>query len=220
MVSYAVQQKSSRRYRSGMPAQLAAAQSKYFNDEETRRSMLLADAWIDPNSVCADSVFCLSCRKTIQLDKRNGRYYPANWNRHKKRCLETQAGSLSLKGSRGRPKKKAKNSSSNPSDEKLMVTVKLRHSLRIRGTTETEMEAIAYRNDVSSDKDDADGPMAERSGEDGEYTEVQRNGSPACCRLDSIANFRCLDNRITYPLHTLIRHSLFFTNTNREATPR
>ncbi|KAK0186098.1 hypothetical protein F5146DRAFT_1143662 [Armillaria mellea] len=122
-----------------MPAQLAAAQSKYFNDEETRRSMLLADEWIDPSSVTADSVFCLSCRKTIQLDKRNGRYYPANWNRHKKRCLETQAGSLGLEGGKGRPKKKGKNSPSKHPDEKLTFTIKLRHSLRSHGTPiETE----------------------------------------------------------------------------------
>ncbi|KAK0229203.1 hypothetical protein EDD85DRAFT_1026728 [Armillaria nabsnona] len=178
MVSHAIQQKSSRRYRSGMPAQLAAAQSKYFNDEETRRSMLLADKWIDPSSVTADSVFCLSCRKTIQLDKRNGRYYPANWNRHKKRCLETQAGSLGLKGGKGRPKKKGKNPPSKHPDEKLTVTIKLRHSLRSHGTPiETEKEAVTSMNNGPSDKSDSNDRMVENSGEDGEHAEDRESSA-------------------------------------------
>ncbi|KAK0455298.1 uncharacterized protein EV420DRAFT_1555186 [Desarmillaria tabescens] len=178
MVSHATQQKSSRRYRSGMPAQLAAAQSKYFNDEETRRSMLLADTWIDPSSVTADSVFCLSCRKTIQLDKRNGRYYPANWNRHKKRCLETQAGSLSLKGGKGRPKKKGKNLLSKHPDEKLTVTIKLRHSLRSHGALiETEKGEVASTNDVPSDKGDASDRTMEKSGEDGKTIEDRESSA-------------------------------------------
>ncbi|KAK0473905.1 hypothetical protein IW261DRAFT_660675 [Armillaria novae-zelandiae] len=178
MVSHAIQQKSSRRYRSGMPAQLAAAQSKYFNDEETRRSMLLADTWIDPSSVTADSVFCLSCRKTIQLDKRNGRYYPANWNRHKKRCLETQAGSLGVKSGKGRPKKKGKNSPSTHPDEKLTVTIKLRHSLRSHGTPiETEKEAVSSMNNVSPDKSDSNDRMMEKGSEDGEHVEDRESSA-------------------------------------------
>ncbi|KAK0493337.1 hypothetical protein EDD18DRAFT_1464853 [Armillaria luteobubalina] len=178
MVSHAIQPKSSRRYRSGMPAQLAAAQSKYFNDEETRHSMLLADKWIDPSSVTADSVFCLSCRKTIQLDKRNGRYYPANWNRHKKRCLETQAGSLSLKVGKGRPRKKGKNSPSTHPDEKLTVTIKLRHSLRSHGTAiETEKESVTSMNNVSSDKSDSNDGMMEMPGEDGEHAEDRESSA-------------------------------------------
>ncbi|KAK0210060.1 hypothetical protein DFS33DRAFT_254795 [Desarmillaria ectypa] len=174
MVSHATQKKSSRRYRSGMPAQLAAAQNKYFNDEETRRSMLLADTWIDPSSVTTDSVFCLSCQKTIQLDKRNGRYYPANWNRHKKRCLETQAGSLCLKGGKGRPKKKGGYLPSKHSDKKLTVTIELRHSLRSHGMLiETEKEESVFVNDVACDKGNINNPTMEKLGEDREHTEVQ-----------------------------------------------
>ena len=41
-------------------------------------------------------VVCAGCGKTIQLDKRkNARYYPSFWVKHKRRCVEATVSDLS-----------------------------------------------------------------------------------------------------------------------------
>ncbi|KAK1228224.1 hypothetical protein PQX77_008735 [Marasmius sp. AFHP31] len=57
----------------------------YMNDDE-RLQMLLNEVWIDRTTIGSNRVHCRGCGKRISLDKRNGRFYRSNWDKHALRC--------------------------------------------------------------------------------------------------------------------------------------
>jgi len=75
-------------------AQTAVQRPRRRLNESERRELLQKDKFI--TSFTPTSVVCARCGKTIQLDKRkNARYYPSFWVKHKRRCVGVEEATVS-----------------------------------------------------------------------------------------------------------------------------
>ncbi|KAJ8090182.1 hypothetical protein PM082_018771 [Marasmius tenuissimus] len=63
----------------------AGTRGIYMNDDE-RLEMLLSVTWIDQTTIGSNRVHCRGCGKRISLDKRSGKFYRSNWDKHAARC--------------------------------------------------------------------------------------------------------------------------------------